>query len=84
MPIAITIRHRFLIGMASETIIDISPESLSTSVRNDYRHRPESAGVARFAPSSPFCSDAGFAGPMYRRSRYNTFSIATFVVVMLS
>src|SRR6266567_3882660 len=43
MPIAITIRHRFLIGMASETIIDISPESLSTSVRNDYRHRPESA-----------------------------------------
>jgi hypothetical protein len=38
-------RHR--IGM----IIDISSESLSTSVRNAYRHRPEStppAGAERF------------------------------------
>jgi hypothetical protein len=48
-PVPIFDRHHF------ETTIDISSESLSTSVRNGYRHRPESAGdignplwIARF------------------------------------
>jgi hypothetical protein len=49
MPIAIPNSADFLID---GTIIDMSSESLSTSVRNGYRHRPESAAATTSGTSA--------------------------------